>query len=85
MIEDILEEEILQEFKGGTLAINNSDPKPTSDKSNKPESPDKNNDNTKTNNENYWSANFISPLTSIPNKSKLIGNKQHNRKMFLYY
>lgn len=74
MIEDTLEEEILQEFKGGTLAINNQDTnKPNNDKSNKPDSPDKNNDNTKTNNENYWSANFISPLTSIPNKSKLIG------------
>jgi hypothetical protein len=72
MIEDTLEEELLHEFKGGTLTINPEN-KLNNDKLIKVESPDKaaDNDSAKTNkNVNHWSANFISPLTSIPNKSK---------------
>ena len=72
MIEDALEEELLHEFKGGTLTIN-PETKLNNDKLIKPDSPDNGDDNesTKANkNDNRWGANFISPLTAIPNKSK---------------
>ncbi|KAJ3643798.1 hypothetical protein Zmor_026486 [Zophobas morio] len=70
MIEDALEEELLHEFKGGTLTIN-PETKLNNDKLIKPDSPDNGDDNesTKANkNDNRWGANFISPLTAIPNK-----------------
>lgn len=74
MIEDTLEEDVLHEFKGGTLSIN-PEAKSNNDKQIKLESDNKNdNESTKTNtNDNYWGSNFISPLTSIPTKSKLNG------------
>ncbi|XP_044271270.1 tumor protein p63-regulated gene 1-like protein isoform X1 [Tribolium madens] len=69
MIEDSLEEELLHEFKGGTLTINPEN-KLNNDKQIKPESPDKPDKDSPPPNksDNYWSSNFISPLTSIPNK-----------------
>ncbi|EFA10331.1 tumor protein p63-regulated gene 1-like protein isoform X2 [Tribolium castaneum] len=62
--EDSLEEELLHEFEDGTLEISPEN-KLNNDKQIKPESPDKPEPNK---GDNYWSSNFITPLTSIPNK-----------------
>lgn len=72
MIEMALEEDLPEEFKGGTLRINpdakNDPPKtvnPAFDKIDKNPSDINNQSNSC-----HWKNAFIAPLSSIPNKSK---------------